>query len=402
MRRQDYRIFTQATLGPLTLPNRLVRSATWDPCILGNQKMSDEVVDLYRELALGGVGLIITGGFPVYEGGAVDCSTEGQRRVSYDDLRVEGSGRLVEAAHESGTGCKIVAQLEAGVPGAGPSRIPSPYYEEMIRPLSVEEIQEIIDCFVQATLWMKEAGFDGVQLHAAHGGLLSTFLSSYTNRRDDEYGGTVENRTRIVREIISRARGQVSAFPMLIKVNCTDYLEEGIDINTFPALAKAIEGTGIDGIEISGGMWECLVRTEEELGFRPIPAAESHTRIHSPEKQSYFLGHAERLDLDVPVILVGGNRDVERLEQIVRGGKVDLIALCRPLINEPDLPRRWLEGRGSSSADCISCNACLYQLFVHPGRSEPGVTTCLFKHDREQYKTAQVWLSSWVEGNTVR
>ena len=96
------------------------------------------------------------------------------------------------------------------------------------------------------------------------------------------------------------------------------------------------------------------------------------------------------------------NRDVERLEQIVRGGKVDFIALCRPLINEPDSPKRWLEGRGNSSTNCISCNTYLYHLFVHPGRSEPGITTCLFKQDREQYETAQVWLSSWVEENTVR
>ena len=364
--------------------------------------MSDEVVDLYRELALGGVGLIITGGFPVYEQGLATGDDMGQRQASYDDLRIEGVSRLVEAVRATRTGCRIVAQLEAGVPGAGPSRIPSPYFDEMITPLSAEEIHEIIGCFVQAIARMSDEGFDGIQLHAAHGGLLSAFLSPYTNRRDDEYGGTLENRTRIVREIVSGAREQVGDFPILIKVNCTDYLAGGIDRYTFPAMAKAIEGTGVDAIEVSGGTWECLVRTEEELGFRPVPAAESHTHIHSPEKQSYYLAYAEGLDLSIPVILVGGNRDAERLEQVVLQGKVDFIALCRPLINEPDLPKRWLEGRGSSSSGCISCNACLYHMFVHPGRSEPDVTTCLFRTDREQYKMAQGWLSSWVAENLVK
>ena len=402
MQRHHYEIFSEASLGPLTVPNRLVRSATWDPCILGNRRMTEEVVELYRDLALGGVGLIITGGFPVYEGGLVAGGGEGQRHASYDDLHIEGISRLVEAVHGCGTGCRIVAQLETGVPGAGPSQIPSPYFDEMIRPLSLKEIQEIIGCFVEAIVWMREEGFDGVQLHAAHGGLLSAFLSPYTNRRDDEYGGTVENRARIVREIVASAREQVGDFPILIKANCTDYLEGGIDINTFPAVAKSIEGSGVDAIEVSGGTWECLVRTEEELGFPPVPAAESHTQLRSPERQSYFLEYTEGLNLGIPVILVGGNRDVEPLEQIVHQGKVDFIALCRPLINEPDLPKRWLEGRGSSSTGCISCNACLYHMFVHPGRSEPGVTACLLKHDRQQYRMAHDWLCSWVEENVVR
>lgn len=114
---------------------------------------------------------------------------------------------------------------------------------------------------------MKQCGFDGVQLHAAHGGLLICFLSPYTNRRIDEYGGSVEKRVRIVREIISEAKEEVGDFPILIKMNCTDYVEGGLDLDTFPALAKEIENSGVDALEVSGGMWDCLVRSEEELGF---------------------------------------------------------------------------------------------------------------------------------------
>jgi len=396
MQRNDYTLFSAGKIGSLTLPNRLVRSATWDPSIIHSRQMSDEVLGLYRELALGGVGLIITGGFPVLEQEMLGGET-----CSYDAVAIEGLDRLADVVHRSGSGCPVVAQLEVSTLGAGPSAIPSPFMEEMIRPLSTDEIHKTIDCFVQAIVRMQEHGFDGVQLHASHGGLLSCFLSPYANRRDDAYGGSVENRVRIVGEIISGARETVGSFPILIKVNATDYLEGGIDFETFPELAKEIERAGVDAVEVSGGMWDCLARPEEALGFRPVPAPESHTRIHSPEKQSYFLRYAERLDLDVPVILVGGNRDVERLEDIVRRGAADYIALCRPLLSEPDLPNRWREGRGASTTDCISCNSCIHDMYVHPGRPEPGLVACIFKRDKEQHRVAQEWLASWVEKNVL-
>ena len=401
MTRDDYAVFSAGNIGRLTLSNRLVRSATWDPSILIDRRMTDEVLHVYEEVAGGGVGMIITGDFPVVPQGAFDGEDTGRKAFSYDDAEIEGISRLVSVVRRSSTDCKIVAQLSDGQPGAGPSDVPSPFWEEPIRPLTAHEIRMIVGCFVEAILKMKACGFDGVQLHAAHGTLLSCFLSPYMNRRDDAYGGPAANRARIVSEIVTQARAAVGDYPILIKLNCTDYLEGGTDIDSFPELAGEIERAGVDAIEISGGMWDCLARTEDELGFRPVPAPESHTRIGSPARQSYFLKYAEALNLGIPVILVGGNRDVERLEQIVRQGAVDFIALCRPLVSEPDLPRRWLEGRGGSGTDCISCNACIYSLPVHPRRPHPGVATCLFKHDREQHRMAQQWLSTWVNENLL-
>jgi 2,4-dienoyl-CoA reductase-like NADH-dependent reductase (Old Yellow Enzyme family) len=397
MDRSHYRIFSEARLATLTVPNRLVRSATWDPCILGRRKMTQGVLELYDRLATGGVGMIISGGLPVTPKGLFEDFQK--ETVSYDDFRVEGFGDLARGVRAAGTGCKIVAQLENGSLSKGPSTVVSPIRRRVVEPFSVKEIHTIIDYFVEGIYRMREEGFEGVQLHAAHGAILSQFLSPYTNRRDDAYGGSVEKRSRIVRDIVCRARDKVGDFPILIKMNATDYIDGGTDIDTFRELAKEVERAGIDGIEVSGGMWDCLVRSEDELGFRPVPSPESHTRIRKPEKQSYFLKYAQSLDINIPVILVGGNRNIERLETIVSQGRVDFIALCRPLISEPDLPNRWREGRGGTGTDCISCNSCLYEMLVHPGKAEPGLVQCVLKNEANKVKEAQRWLSSWVREN---
>ncbi len=396
MQRNHYRLFSPGRIGTLELSNRLVRSATWDPSILPDRKMKSEVLSLYAELAAGGVGMIITGDFSVVPAGALSGANPSDRRYTYEDMRIEGFGGLAEAVHNTSPACRIVAQVSGDYPGIDPSENPSPYMPEHTRALSADEIRLIVSCFVEAIAGVKGDGFDGVELHAAHGGLLSRFLSPYSNRRGDLFGGSIHSRARIIREIVTGARERVGDFPILIKMNCTDYIEGGIDIDSFPALAREIADSGVTSIEVSGGMWDCLVRTEEELGFRPVPAAESHTRIRQPDRQSYFLGYAEKLDFDIPVILGGGNRDVDRLEAIVQSGKVDFISMCRPLISEPGLPRRWLEGRGSSGTDCISCNSCLYDMYTRVDKGTPGVATCILKHNMEDFRTAQRWLASWV------
>jgi 2,4-dienoyl-CoA reductase-like NADH-dependent reductase (Old Yellow Enzyme family) len=395
MQRDNYKIFSEGQIAKLSLPNRLVRSATWDPSILKNRRMTHDVLDLYRNLALGGIGLIITGGFPVFSQRSVDddssCTLSG-----YADLRVAGIERMTEIVHSSDTGCSIIAQLENGELRAMPSETTSLLSKRKFRQLTVEEIGDIVDCFVEGIVDMMNAGFDGVQLHAAHGSLLSRFLSPYTNHRNDDYGGSISKRGRIIRDIVSKARQSVLDFPILIKMNCTDYLVGGTDIDSFPDLAMEIEQAGVDAIEASGGMWDCLLRSEKELGFRPVPAPESHTRIGSPEKQSYFLKYAEKFNVDIPIILVGGNRDVEKLEEIISQGNVDFIALSRPLIREPGLPNRWLEGRGSQRTECISCNSCIYSMHHHSDR----LVTCVHKEDKSLHNVAQEWLSTWVERNS--
>ena len=397
MPRDHYQIFSEAKIGELVIPNRFVRSATMDMSFLDFGQVTAPVLDLYASLARGGVGLIITGDFTAVPDGWLEKAESLEPGNSYKEVRVQGLGELVDVVRATAPDCKIIAQTTASYQGVAPSAIPSPFTGEMSVPLTQNQIKIMVDCVVDAIVGLQKEGFDGIQLHAAHGGLLSRFLSPYSNRREDEYGGTAENRARFIKEIVSGARAQVGDFPILIKMNGTDYLEGGVDEHNFPAQAKEIERCGIDAVEVSGGMWDSLLRSQAELGFRPVPAAESHTRIQAPEKQSYFLKYAQALELDIPVILVGGNRDAERLEEIVRQNKVDFISMCRPLISEPGLVNRWREGRGSSGTDCISCNACIYDLWHHPKTEIPWVSYCLVKRDRGRVKDAQHWLNTFIQ-----
>lgn len=394
-RRDHYKIFSEAKIGRLTVPNRLVRSATEDTSLTELGYVSEPVMNLYSGIARGGVGLIITGDFQAVPNGWLEKAGLLLNANSYEQVRVQGLSELVNVIRTTAPSCKVIAQISAHIRGFAPSAILSPLTGRMSVPLSNDQIKIIVKCVINTIVGLQNEGFDGVQLHAAHGGLLSRFLSPYSNRREDEYGGSYENRARIVKEIVSGARIQVGDFPILIKMNCTDYIVGGIDEYSFPFIAEEIERCGVDAIEISGGMWDCLVRSEAELGFRPVPAPESHTGIHSPEKQSYFLKYAESLDLKVPLILSGGNRDIERLEGIIRQKKVDFVSMCRPLICEPELPNRWREGRGSTGTDCISCNSCIYDLRFHSRTGPPWVLHCLVKHEPSQVKIAQRWLSTF-------
>jgi 2,4-dienoyl-CoA reductase-like NADH-dependent reductase (Old Yellow Enzyme family) len=385
MKRDEYKMFSPGKIAHLSIKNRLIRSATYEGAMTEEGRITPEILNLYNNLANGGVGAIITGHMTVArEGKGSDRQT-----CIYDDSYIDEIAKIAEVVRASGNGCKVFAQLSyAGrqvfhdnkvAECVGPSEIPSPILRKKAKALSIDEIKRIVNCYSDATVRVKKAGFDGVQIHGAHGWLLSSFLSPYTNRRNDQYGGSIEKRVTILREIIAKARESVNDFPILIKMNSSDHVEGGIEVDTFPEVAKKVEALGFDAIEISGGMWDCLVRSEEELGFFPLPIPESRTRINSLEKQSYYVPAAEKLALDVPLIVVGGHRNVESLEEIIGKSNIDFFSLSRPLISEPSLPNRWFEGMGSDKADCVSCNSCLLEV-----KSKP--LKCILKQNRFKQK----------------
>ena len=388
MTREHYQIFSPGKVGGLTIKNRLVRSATAEGSSDEHGQFVPGLLDLYSDLAAGGAGMIITGHMAVMPAGQAGHN---QTRI-WDDSCIDVVADIARQIHSTDSACIAIAQLShrgrqqpvANKFGdcTGPSAVPSPILEKTARELSRDEIQEVIDCFVNAILRVKKAGFDGVQLHAAHGWLLSSFLSPYTNQRTDDYGGSLENRMRIISEIVTSGRELVDGFPIMVKINCDDFIPGGVDAQLFAEHVAALEKIGVDAIEVSGGMWDCLARDESELGWFPLPIPEARTRIGTAEKQSYFRKYLEQLNTMIPIILVGGNKNVEALEEIVKSGKPGFISMSRPFISEPDLPNRWMEGRGKDRADCISCNTCFTTL-----REE--IVHCLFKKDKARHKETQ-------------
>ena len=335
------RVFSKGRIGTLDLENRLVRSATAENA-WRESGMTEEGLGLYRGLAAGGVGLVITG----YMGVTRDGRASDTMTLISEDRFVPGLGRIARAVHETRPGCRVVAQLgHVGMQTTvsepvGPTTTAWPNLKARPRALTTREVERIVASFAQAVRRARDAGFDGVQLHGAHGYLLSAFLSPFTNTRTDRYGGSLEKRVTVVREIVEQARALVGPdFPVLIKVNGDDFVAGGTDIESFPRLASEIEKAGVQALEVSGNN-----PVRESVG---------------PGEQSYFLKYAQELRLGVPVILTGGNRSLEGLEQIARAGTPDFFGLARPLLREPDLPSRWREGRGAPEAACISCNRCI-------------------------------------------
>jgi len=369
MNRKHYRLFSEGEIRGMRVRNRLVRSATFDRGVYRDGKVTDETFALYRNLAAGGVGVIITGIVPVMSSHPTGGRMEGNCEA-YAYSRIPGYERIAEVVHEASGDCRIFVQLMGGTL-AGPSEMRSLLSGKPIDRLSAQGIEVAVNCFVAAIVDMKEMGFDGVQLHAAFlHNCLSYFLSPYYNHRTDDYGGSPANRARIVQKIVSKARESVADFPIIIKVNGTDNVEGGMELSQFPEMAREIEKTDIDAIEISG-----------------MPYAPRRGKVDKP---SYFLEYAQSAEVECPMMLVGGNRDVDDLEDIVTRQPVDFVSLCRPLICEPDLPNRWLAGEGSSKAECLSCNSCSYALH-QMGRDH---VVCLYKHDKENYRRAQEYFAA--------
>jgi len=336
LKRQSYKIFSPGQIGKLKIKNRLIRSATMVAAASGGNPES-AYIKVHKKLAHGGVGLIITGFIiPTKE----DARYSRQVNV-YDDRHIKGLSKVADGVHGADNDCRLFAQIGHSGETEGPSGIkwPSPYKRKGRR-LTIKEIEGIVTDFADAIWRVKESGFDGVELHGAHAYLLSSFLSPYTNRRTDRYGGSLKKRALIIRDIMDRARDRVGQdFPIIIKLNSDDDVPGGITPADFPGLATEIVKTGVDAIDVSGN--DCM-----------------QPGISSIEEETYFLNGAEKANVKVPVIVTGGNRTVEHMEKILRTGEVSFFGLARPLIREPDLPDRWLKGKGSESATCISCNGC--------------------------------------------
>jgi len=351
--RKNYTLFSEGQIANVKLKNRLVRSATAEGAS-PEGRISEKGLHLYRRLAEGGTGLIITGHVV-----AVAAGDAHPFQTHIDgDTYIDSLAKIVETVHTADDKCKVIPEItHAGRSGIVDPVAPSETSSRGNKPrvLSTAEVEDVVKQFADSIRRVKDAGFDGVQLHGAHGYLLSSFLSPATNKRTDRYGGSREARTTIIKEIIASGRELVGPdFPILIKMNCDDLGEKRGDTQSFVEVAGYLVAAGLDAIEISG--------------VNP-----SRMAIDNPDKEAYFLDYAQALDSDVPVILTGGNRSLEKAEGIVRNGKTDFIGLARPLIREPDLPAKWLADKGPGTAACISCNQCFGTITMGPP------THCVFE-----------------------
>lgn len=362
-------IFDPITVCNLELQNRFVRSATHEFMAEEDGTPTSKLGDLYEELAKNEVGLIITGYSYVLPDGKSSMYQQG----IYDDRFIESYFKITKRVHRYKS--KIVLQIVHGgrqaavsekypVPIA-PSAVRDGHSGILPREMTEQEIVEIIKAFVKAAARAKKAGFDGVQLHCAHGFLLSNFISPYTNRRTDRWGGPVENRARIVTEIVRRIKEQVGAeFPVLVKMNATDGFRPdsqkvGISISQTVETAKLLEKTGVCAIEVSGGI--------SEAGGVTIKTA-----INSPAKEAYFKDYSKAIkkEVSIPIILVGGIRSLSVMESLLEEEFADLISMSRAFICEPDLVLKLKSGE-VEKARCVSCNLCF----------DPEGTRCNFEFD---------------------
>lgn len=353
-------LFETTEINSMKLANRFIRSATWEGMAADDGAVTPGLIKIMTDLAEGGVGLVITSHAYVAKAGQAG---PWQLGVYADDL-VPGLSKMTEAVHDKGG--KIVIQLaHAGYHANGKLSSMMPVAPSAIeglaksprKELSEGDIQGIVEAFAKAARRAKEAGFDGVQIHAAHGYLLSQFLSPIYNHRTDAYGGDIQNRSKVLMMILKSIHESVGPdYPVLIKMNCGDFQDNGLALDDAIQVGKMLAGAGIDAIELSGGLL---------TGGKLSP---SRMGIHSTEKEAYFQREAVafRKSVHVPLILVGGNRSYETAQQIVENDIADYISLCRPFIREPGLINRWRSGDIAKSA-CLSDNKCFGPIMAGKG-----------------------------------
>jgi 2,4-dienoyl-CoA reductase-like NADH-dependent reductase (Old Yellow Enzyme family) len=369
-------LFDQTTIGSMTLKNRFVRSATWEAMASDEGVCTPRLIDLMRQLTDGGVGLIISGHAYVSREGQAGAKQMG---ICGDDL-LPGLTKMASTVHDRNG--KIIAQLAhagcqaatglSGRPAVGPSvlegeRMPA------CREMSTEEIADVVTAFASGALRAQKAGFDGVQIHAAHGYLLSQFLSPYFNKRRDAYGGSIENRARFVLEVLGGIRQATGiTFPVLIKMNSEDYVDGGFSRKDMLTVSRMLERAGIDAIELSGG-------TAFSGKYTPVRAG----RFDTAERQVFYRQAAReyKANIKTPLILVGGIRSLEVAQEVVATSVADYIAMSRPLIREPGLIQRWRSGDTRASA-CRSDNLCF-----RPARQGQGIY-CVAEELRGKRRTA--------------
>lgn len=346
-------LFEPSQIGKMTLKNRFIRSATWENMATEDGHMTKQLYAIYEELAKGEVGLIVTGYANIVEEEKPNAGMMG----IYNDSFIEEYKKLTELMHSYDA--KIVMQIAYGGTKStydigerviyAPSDVCEKSTQTQGKPMTKAEIDYIVDAFAQASLRAKQSGFDGVEIHAAHTYLINQFLSPYYNRREDEYGGSLDNRLRFLLEIYQATRKLVGEdFPILVKLTATEFFEGGLTFEETRLICQKLEAVGVDAIVMSGNVH----------GKASTLVGEAYDG-YTLQGEGYFHEYGDVIskELQIPVITVGGLTDIKAIEAIAERTNIQYFALSRPLLSEPNLIKRWQEGN-RDPAECESCSKC--------------------------------------------
>ncbi|AFM41307.1 NADH:flavin oxidoreductase [Desulfosporosinus acidiphilus SJ4] len=345
-------LFSPARIGTLQLSNRLVMT----PMHLGyspDGEVTERLIEYYRSRARGGVGLIIVGGCGIDKIG----NAFGMTQLD-DDRYIPGLRQLVDAVHEEGA--KIVPQLyqagryahsaHTGQPSVAPSPIPSRLTGQVPQELSQEKISEIIASYVSAAKRAQKAGFDGVEILASAGYLISQFLSPLTNQRTDRYGGDLQARMTFGLEVVDAVRSAVGPdYPIIVRVAGNDFMPGSHTNTESRAFCQALEKAGVNALNVTGGWHET-----------PVP----QLTMNVPPGAFAYLASGIKHAVSIPVIACNRINTPELAERILQEGKADFIGMARQLMADPDLPKKAMQGRTETIRPCIGCNqGCLDNVF---------------------------------------
>jgi len=383
---ENQRMFEPASIGSIRLRNRFLRSATHEGMADADGAPTELLEELYVRLAKGETGALIAGYAGVLQQGR---SSFPGMLMMHDDRLVPAYRRLLDTVHQAGA--PVIAQLahcgrqtRSAVTGkrtVAPSAQKDPFFtEEVPHELSDSDIREIIEAFSGAAVRARASGFDGVQLHCAHGYLLAQFLSPFSNRRTDRWGGSIENRFRIVLEIMQSIHRKVGDFPVLAKINAYDGMKGGMKVEDAVQIAMMLEQAGCAAVEVSSGVISeglAVMRGpkppldplfEANFKFASIPQLLQPVLKRvlppflpaSPKPYRCYNVQASKeikAAVSMPVIVVGGIHTLEDASVVLSGSRADFVSMSRPFINDPAIVRKFREGSQTMSK-CTMCNYC--------------------------------------------
>lgn len=372
--------FAPATLGPVTLRNRVVKAATFEGATPDNV-VTDRLIDFHRAVAAGGVGMTTVAFCAVSPGGAATPN-----EIVINDAALAGLGRLAEVVHDLGAAASVqighagAVSATKGDRALAPSKKFSPLGMRFTRPATEDDIARVIDDFTRSAVGLADAGFDAVELHFGHGYLPSEFLSPRLNKRDDRWGGSLENRARLCREIATSVRSAVNGrLAVLAKLNMDDGVPGGFWIDESVQVAQMLESDGtLDAIELTVGsslenpmyLFRGDAPIEEMAEAFPQPARTGFKFVGSrflrsyPYEEAYLLTQARqfREALSMPLVLLGGINRRDTIERAMAEG-FEFVAMGRALLREPDLVNRMIEGTETEGL-CIHCNKCMPTIYT--------------------------------------